>query len=88
MQLKDISIGGAFVVCPHPLPLAEKFQLTVNPSNDKEISLNAVVVWSNANVPEDKVINRGMGIKFIENSDKNRNGLNQMIRSYIEENVE
>jgi hypothetical protein len=45
-------------------------------------------VWSNSNVPEDKVINRGMGIKFIENSDENRNGLNQVIRSYIEENVE
>jgi hypothetical protein len=88
VQLKDISLGGAFVVCPHPLPLTEKFQITVNPSNDKEISLNAVVVWSNSNVPEDKVINRGMGIKFIENSDENRNGLNQVIRSYIEENVE
>ena len=88
VQLKDISLGGAFAVCPHPLPLSEKFRVTIDPSGQSALELNAEVVWSNANVPEDKIINRGMGIRFIENSDEDRNRLNDMITSFMEENVE
>ena len=28
-QLKDISLGGAFVVCPAPLPLSDRFQIVI-----------------------------------------------------------
>ena len=88
VQLKDISLGGAFVVCSHPLALSEKFRLTIDLPGHSALELNAEVVWSNANVPEDKIINRGMGIRFIENSDENRNRLNDMITSFMEESGE
>ena len=84
VQLKDISLGGAFVVCPHPLGLSEKFRLDIDPPDQTSLELNAEVVWSNANVPADKIINRGMGIRFIENSDEDRSRLNQVITSYFE----
>lgn len=88
IQLNDLSEGGAFVVCTKPLPLAEKFRLTINAPDDDALTLNAEVVWSNANVPEDKVINRGMGVRFIENTDENRGSLNHIIVSYLKENEE
>ena len=88
IQLNDISEGGAFVVCAKPLPLTEKFRLTINAPDHDALTLNAEVVWSNANVPQDKVINRGMGVRFIENTDENRGNLNHVIVSYLKENEE
>ena len=83
-QLKDISLGGAFVVCPNPLPLSEKFRVSIEPPEQSPLELNAEVVWSNANVPEDKIINRGMGIRFINNSDEDRSRLSDVITSNFE----
>ena len=88
VQLKDISMGGAFVVCASPLPLSEKLRLTINAPNRDSITLNAEVVWSNVNVPEEKVINRGMGVRFIENTDEERSGLHHVITSNLEESDE
>jgi c-di-GMP-binding flagellar brake protein YcgR len=84
VQLKDISLGGAFVVCPNPLPLSEKFRISIEPPEQALLELNAEVVWSNANVPEDKIINRGMGIRFINNTDEDRRRLNDVITSFFE----
>jgi Tfp pilus assembly protein PilZ len=86
--LKDISAGGAFVVYEKPLPLTEKFRLTINAPDYDALTLNAEVVWSNANVPEDKVINRGMGIRFIENTEEDRSIFNHILQSYLKENEE
>jgi hypothetical protein len=83
VQLKDISQGGAFVTCGSPLPLSEKFRLTINAPDCDALTVNAEVVWTNANVPEDKVINRGMGVRFIDNTDRERDGLKQIILFYI-----
>ena len=85
VQLKDISLGGAFVVCQNPLPLNEQFSLIINASNQDPLTLNSEVVWSNINVPEDKVINRGMGIRFIKNTDADRQRLNHAIMAHLEE---
>ncbi len=68
--VKNISLGGAFILCKKPLPVGEVFRLTI-PDPDKEpLIATAVVVWSNANFPDEKVINRGMGIRFIKMSDR------------------
>lgn len=88
VQLKDISLGGAFVVCQNPLPLTEQFHITISAPSQEALRLNAEVVWSNINVPEDNVINRGMGIRFIQNTDENRNRLKHVIMSHLEEKME
>lgn len=65
---KDISIGGAFILCDTPLPIDDQLKLTFEIPNYKKIGeINAEVVWSNINVPEDQVVNRGMGVKFVRN---------------------
>jgi hypothetical protein len=69
-ETKDISLGGAFIICKNPLPLQEQFKLTIKPPGLGQMSLNAEVVWSNGGVPEEKVIHRGMGIRFIKITDE------------------
>jgi hypothetical protein len=41
----------------------------IGPENEPVIA-TAQVAWSNANMPEEKVINRGMGVRFIKMSDR------------------
>ncbi|MEE9496343.1 MAG: PilZ domain-containing protein [Desulfobacterales bacterium] len=83
IQLKDISLGGAFVVCGKPLPPKEKIRLCLKIPDQEELLLNAQVVWSNTNVPQEKVINRGMGIQFVQNTDRARRHLEQAISMHL-----
>ncbi len=41
----------------------------MGPDNEPVIA-TAQVVWSNVNVPDEKVINRGMGVRFIKMSER------------------
>ena len=69
-EVKNISVGGAFVCCEKPLPIGETFRLTMMGPDKEPVIATAKVAWSNVNVPEDKVINRGMGVRFIKMSDR------------------
>ena len=82
-QLKDISLGGAFVVCADPLPLNERFLLTMDLPGRGPLELKAEVVWSNTHVPADRVINRGMGIRFIDNTDEKRRILSEAVAAVL-----
>jgi len=84
VKLKDISLGGAFVVCRKPLPLKEKIRLCINMPDQEELLLNAQVLWSNTNVPREKVIHRGMGVKFVQNTNKARQRLEKAISDHLE----
>jgi hypothetical protein len=64
-EVKDISLGGAFVAC-RPLALDEPFRIRIHLPAGEPLLLGAVVVWSNAGVPPDRVIQRGMGIRFTD----------------------
>jgi len=86
VQLKDISLGGAFVVCRKPLPLNEKIRFCIKVPQEEELLLNAQVVWSNTNVPKEKVIHRGMGVKFVQNTNKARQRLENAISDHLKEN--
>ena len=77
--LKDISIGGAFVVCQEPAAMQDQLRIIINLPNSETLQLNAEVVWSNANMPLDKVVNRGMGIRFMQNEDSERQKLQDAI---------
>jgi hypothetical protein len=80
---RDISLGGAFVACDCPLPLQEHFSLSINVPGEKPVALNAEVVWSNSNVPADKVVNRGMGVKFVQNSEEDIEYLKNLVATCL-----
>jgi Tfp pilus assembly protein PilZ len=85
VRLKDISLGGAFVICREPIPLNEKFRLYIEVPDEETFALNAEVVWSNMNVPEKKVIHRGMGIRFVQNTEAARKRLEKAISRHLRE---
>ncbi len=86
--LKDISLGGAFVICQEPLAIQEKLKISINLPNSEALPLNAEVVWSNANMPPDKVVNRGMGIRFINNAPREHQQLQIAIHAALEKSSE
>jgi c-di-GMP-binding flagellar brake protein YcgR len=83
-KIKDISLSGAFIVSENPLPLKSEFSLSLNMPGQEPLNLNSEVVWSNANVPEDRIITRGMGVRFLGISEQDRKVLSEAIASYME----
>jgi uncharacterized protein (TIGR02266 family) len=83
-RLNNISLGGAFVSCEKPLSVGEIFHLTLIVPDNEPVAATAQVVWSNANVPADKVLNRGMGVRFLQRSDRH----NQIVRQLFRETDE
>lgn len=79
--VKDISLGGAFICSKEPLPIGEVFYLTMTGPDNEPVTATAEVVWSNVNVPNEKVINRGMGVRFIKMSDRHI----QLVRQIFKE---
>jgi Tfp pilus assembly protein PilZ len=63
-------MGGAFICCNDPLPVGTIFGLTLVIQDEEPLAATAKVVWSNVNVPIERVVNRGMGIRFIQMSDR------------------
>ena len=85
-QTRDLGAGGAFIVCYSPLPPGTRFSLTIEPPGRSHVTLLSEVIWSNVNVPDDRIIHRGMGIRFIQNCAKERARLQAAISDYHEEN--
>jgi hypothetical protein len=56
--------------------------------DQRHLQLNAEVVWSNVNMPADKGVNRGMGIRFIKNDEIARRQLQDAIHDAVEKPVE
>ena len=83
-EIRNISLGSAFIRCPKPLPLRENFRLTIDVPNHEPLRVKAEVVWSNINVPDDRIVNRGMGIRFIQIAEANREFLNKVISTHLE----
>jgi Tfp pilus assembly protein PilZ len=88
VHVKDISLGGAFVICQQPLALQDQFRIIVDLPDHGAVPFNAEVVWSNANMPRKKVVNRGMGIRFMKNEQKERQLLQDAITAALEKTDE
>jgi len=87
-KTKDLSLGGAFIVCQKPLPLKEQFPVTIEVPDKGPLTCTSEVIWSNSNVPDDKIVIRGMGIRFIQNTDEVLEALNTSISTYLKKNRE
>jgi len=68
----NVTQSGAFIICKNPLSVKEALSLSINLPKDDSLTMNAQVIWSNKNVPEEKVVNRGMGVRFVQVSSENR----------------
>jgi Tfp pilus assembly protein PilZ len=62
----SVTHGSAFITGTTKLAIGEKFQITIDLPDRPPLQLKAEVTWSNMHLPAEKVLNRGMGIRFIE----------------------
>ena len=65
-RIVSVSHGSAFMTSDSRLDIGEKFQITIHLQDRSPLKLRAEVIWSNMHLPAEKVVNRGMGIRFIE----------------------
>ncbi len=65
--------NGAFISCSRPLRLYDKFDIIIDiPSSDGPLEARVEVVYSNIYGPDDNITPRGMGVRFINISSKDR----------------
>ena len=79
-EVKNVSLGGAFICCKEPLPIRQVFRLTMIGPDKEPVIATAEVVWSNASVSEEKVINRGMGVRFLKMSERHLQVVRQLFQ--------
>ena len=65
-RIASIAQGSGFVESKINLANGEKFPLTIHLPERTPLQLRAEVTWSNLHLPPEKVLNRGIGIRFIE----------------------
>ena len=83
-ETKDLSRVGAFVKCSKPLFPGEQFRMTIEIPEKDPISLKSEVIWSNSNIPDEMVVTRGMGIRFLQNLDEDLVLLKSALEEYLE----
>jgi c-di-GMP-binding flagellar brake protein YcgR len=82
-EIKDISLGGAFICCRESLKPKEVFEMHfTDPSLGSRIKVTAEVVWSNIYDSDDESQSRGMGVRFATISDENRKVLSTLISNH------
>ena len=69
-EARNISLGGALICCKKPFPIGEVFRLTMIGPDSEPLTATMKVARSNVNLPPEKVVNRGMGVRFIRMSDR------------------
>lgn len=75
----NINPGGILVYCGEPLSLDQIYQISVSPPNHRAIAVKGKVVWSDLYGLDTEQNTFGMGICFLEITDKDRHFLEEML---------
>ena len=86
-SLKELTPNGAFLTCPNPPSIGEMFRVKIIMENQEPLKFDAEVLWNNNNVSADKIIHRGMKIRFLQLSNDDRKALNEIISTPLRENL-
>jgi hypothetical protein len=70
----DLGTDGAFVSCAKPLRLNDVFDMVIT-APEQAIEVKAEVIWSNIYGPDDDITPRGMGVRFLKISGKDRRAI-------------
>lgn len=80
--ISDISDMGIFVKTPTPEPLGTQLNLRFGPAGQPGLQLQGRVAWVNeAKVHEDPHNQPGMGIQFVNMSEKEKQRVQEMVRT-------
>jgi Tfp pilus assembly protein PilZ len=62
----SITHGSGFIATDAALQVGEKLPVTINAPDSPPLQVRVEITWSNMKLPADKVVKRGVGIRFIE----------------------
>jgi hypothetical protein len=82
-SLKELTLNGAFLTCPNPLPIGDTFHAKIFMQERPPLKFNAEVMWNNKNVSADKIISRGMKVRFLQLSVEDRKILNDIVSNPV-----
>ena len=78
-SLQELTLTGAFLTCPNPRPIGQAFQLRILIDHEESLKFAAEVLWNNKNVSADKIIHRGMRVRFLQLSPDDRKILSEIV---------
>ena len=81
--IKELTISGAFVTCPHPFPIGTSFSLKILLNDHNAHIFQAEVVWNNQNVIEEEIVVRGMKVRFLQLSENDRKTIHENISRHL-----
>ena len=79
-NLRNLGAGGAYIHCDQTPEVGESVTLTITPPDSSPIEITAEVVWAG------KVLALGMGVRFIEISDQDRQFIFETVSEQLSEN--
>jgi hypothetical protein len=80
-SLQELTLSGAFLTCPNPRPIGCAIQVRILIDPQEALKFEAEVQWNNKNVAADKVIHRGMKIRFLQLSADDRKTLSAIVNA-------
>src|SRR5688572_20990457 len=81
--ITDISAMGIFVRTNNPEPAGTRINVRFSPPGMQMLELEGEVIWINPYRPGDREsINPGMGIKFIDLTDDQKEQLTELVRTF------
>ncbi len=81
----NMSIGSIFIACENPLEIKDRLKMSIHVPDRGPIDVTAEVTWNNKNHPADRVVCRGMGVRFVEISAEDRRFLNDFCMAPLAE---
>ena len=84
-ETKDISSGGAFIHCRQPLKTKEVFDMAISVSLlSSPLKATAEVIRSSASEADGRLGTVGMGVRFTNISDKDRQYIYDLVSNRLE----
>jgi uncharacterized protein (TIGR02266 family) len=80
----DVTPNGVFIHCQKPLRLNMVFEMAISiPNSEHSITAKAEVIWSNRWGPDDEIMPRGMGVRFVEISSEARKFIARAAKNHL-----
>jgi c-di-GMP-binding flagellar brake protein YcgR len=80
-EIRDLSMGGAFIRCQEMLNSKDKFHMVIS-AKGRLMSIIGEVVWQDVNKINNKTTMRGMGVQFRQVFSGDRRFLREVIASH------
>jgi len=80
-EIRDLSLGGAFIRCPEMLNTKDKFHMVIS-AKGRLMSIIGEVVWEDVKKINNKTTLRGMGVRFTQIFSGDRRFLREVIVSH------